>query len=93
MESEAISVEVVYARNDQQTLIALSVNTPITVEQAILQSGVLQCCPEIDLQLNKVGVFGQLVKLSDPLEDGDRVEIYRPLLQHPMDARRQRATR
>lgn len=93
MAGEAISVEVVYARKDQQTLIALSFSTPITVEQAILQSGMMERCPEIDLQLNKVGVFGQLVKLSDPLEDGDRVEIYRPLLQHPMDARRQRATR
>lgn len=93
MGNEEINIEVVYPLSDEQVLISLTVASPISVEQAIRQSGLLQRYPDIDLQRNKIGVFGKLVKLTDLLNTGDRVEIYRPLLQHPMEARRKRATR
>jgi putative ubiquitin-RnfH superfamily antitoxin RatB of RatAB toxin-antitoxin module len=47
--------------------------------------------PEIDLARNTVGVFGQLAELGRVLEQGDRVEIYRPLRKDPRQARRDRA--
>ncbi|HCC13099.1 MAG TPA: RnfH family protein, partial [Atlantibacter hermannii] len=46
---------------------------------------------DIDLAKNKVGVYSRPVKLTDALSDGDRVEIYRPLIADPKELRRQRA--
>jgi len=38
-----------------------------------------------------VGIFGRRVEGAEPIEDGDRLEIYRPLLADPKTARRARA--
>ncbi|MGL4677963.1 MAG: RnfH family protein, partial [Plesiomonas shigelloides] len=59
----------------------------------ILRSGILQMCPDIDLRVNRVGVYSRMVKLSDRVHDGDRIEIYRPLLADPKEMRRLRAER
>ncbi|MNJ76922.1 Persistence and stress-resistance antitoxin PasI [compost metagenome] len=61
------------------------------VEQAILASGLLELRNDIDLASNKVGIYSRPAKLSDVLNDGDRVEIYRPLIADPKELRRQRA--
>ncbi|MFM8342317.1 MAG: RnfH family protein [Methylomonas sp.] len=86
-----MDIEVAYAKANQQTVLRLQIVNSITVEQAIIESGILQQWPEIDLQKNKVGIFGQLCELDKILNAGDRVEIYRPLQKDPMDARRQKA--
>jgi len=62
-----------------------------TVEQAILASGILALRDDIDLAKNKVGIYSRPVKLQDVVQDGDRVEIYRPLIADPKELRRQRA--
>lgn len=62
-----------------------------TIRDAIAQSGLLEACPEIDLEVNKVGVFNQLRNLDDPVQAGDRIEIYRPLRADPKETRRRRA--
>lgn len=59
-----------------------------TVQQAIELSGVLERFPEIDLQTQKVGIFGKLTKLDSVLENGNRVEIYRPITADPETAER-----
>ncbi|MBP6638458.1 MAG: RnfH family protein, partial [Sulfuritalea sp.] len=46
---------------------------------------------EIDLKKNKFGIFAKLSKLDSALRDGDRVEIYRPLIADPKEVRKQRA--
>ncbi|OAI22754.1 MULTISPECIES: RnfH family protein [Methylomonas] len=86
-----IRVEVAYATPERQTLIALTLPPDATAEQAIQASGVLARHPEIDLTVQKFGIFGVVAKPNLTLTDGDRVEIYRPLKQNPMDARRQRS--
>lgn len=86
-----IRVEVVYALPQQQTVLSLRVTPEQTVRQIIEQSGVLQQYPEIDLDNNMVGVFGRQVKLEQSVRDGDRIEIYRPLLADPKEIRRRRA--
>lgn len=88
---ERISVEVAYARPDLQVILAVQVPPGATLRQAIDLSGVLRRFPEIDLALNKVGVFGRLAKLDTPLRAGDRVEIYRALIADPKEVRKQRA--
>ena len=91
MNAEKISVEVAYALPDQQTIVALTVAADATLQEVIQASGLLDQYPDIDLQKNKVGVFGKLGKLTDTLHAGDRVEIYRPLIADPKEVRKQRA--
>ena len=62
-----------------------------TVESAIRASGLLELRSDIDLAKNKVGIYSRPVKLADVLKDGDRVEIYLPLIADPKELRRQRA--
>ncbi|MCI0400798.1 MAG: RnfH family protein [Gammaproteobacteria bacterium] len=88
---EGIQVEVAYALASAQVVIPLEVPLGSTLEQAIRLSGVLESCPDIDLTQNKVGVFGKVRPLDHVLQHGDRVEIYRPLIADPKDARRRRA--
>ncbi len=84
-------VEVAYALEMRQRLIVVESEEPLTVREAIEQSQIMAEFAEIDLDQNRVGVFSQLVKLDDALRDGDRVEIYRPLIADPKAMRRQRA--
>lgn len=90
---ESISIEVVYALPDEQCCLNLTLPKGSTLRQAIEASGILDRYPQIDLAVNKVGMFGRLRRLQDRLRDGDRVEIYRPLIADPKEARRRRAAR
>lgn len=89
-EDAQIKVEVAFAREDTQQILDFMVKQGTTIEQAIEQSGILTLFPEIDLAINKVGVFGKLGKKSAELKEGDRVEIYRPLIADPKEVRRKR---
>ena len=88
---ETIDIEVAYALPEEQVILPLKVEPGTTVEHALHLSGVLEKFPEIDLTVNKVGIFGKLTKLSTPLRQGDRVEIYRALIADPKEVRKQRA--
>ena len=85
-----IRVEVAYARPDQQVILPVELPAGATLEQAIIQSRILEQFPELDLKTAKVGVFGKLGKLAATLRNGDRVEIYRPLIADPKVVRKQR---
>lgn len=91
MSAESIRVEVAYARPDEQVILSLEVAAGTTAEQAVRVSGLLDRFPEIDLDQNKLGVFGRLVKSDTELHARDRVEVYRPLIADPKEVRRQRA--
>lgn len=91
MSAGQFRVEVVYARPERQVRYTLQVNDGTTVQQTIEASGVLADFPEIDLKRNRVGIYGRLVTLDSTLRDGDRVEILRPLVIDPKEARRRRA--
>jgi len=86
-----ITLEVVYALPEKQVLLEVVVEQGYTVEQSIQTSGILKRFPEIDLQKNKVGIWYRTCKLSYVPKDGDRIEIYRPLIADPKEARRRRA--
>lgn len=90
---EMCAVEVAYATPLQQRIVVLDVPVNTTVETAIKLSGLLACFPEIDLSVTTVGIFGKPSELNQVLKAGDRVEIYRPLLHDPKEARRQRAAK
>ncbi len=86
-----IVVEVAYALPEKQYLQRVTLEEGATVEEAIRASGLLTLRSDIDLTKNKVGIYSRPVKLADSVKDGDRVEIYRPLIADPKELRRQRA--
>ncbi len=88
-----VSVEVVYALPERQYLKTVRLAEGSSVEQAIRASGLLELRAEIDLSSNKVGIYSRPVKLGDVVSDGDRVEIYRPLIADPKELRRIKAER
>jgi hypothetical protein len=88
--SARLSIEVCYASPDGQALIAVDLPEGATLQQALDASGILQRFPQIDLNTQKVGVFGKLKPLDAVLADHDRVEIYRPLLVDPKVSRQRR---
>lgn len=91
MAENRITVEVVFARPGEQALEQLQMPAGSTIEAAIRQSGFLERFPEIDLATNKIGIFGKASAPSVELRDGDRIEIYRPLIADPKEARKRRA--
>ena len=86
-----LRVEVAYALTKRQVVIALEVEEGTTALGAIERSGILRRFPEADPRRDGVGVFGRRVTPDSPLREGDRVEIYRPLIVDPKAARRERA--
>ncbi|MGS2721320.1 RnfH family protein [Paraglaciecola aestuariivivens] len=91
MTDKQISIEVAYATPEKQALLEVVIEQDTTVEQAILASGMLKRFPDIDLTKLKVGIWNRTCKLSDVPKKGDRIEIYRPLIADPKEARRRRA--
>jgi putative ubiquitin-RnfH superfamily antitoxin RatB of RatAB toxin-antitoxin module len=89
----ALRVEIVYALPERQTLLALYVPAGTTLAGAVSASGITTLHPEIDLATAKVGIFGKLASADTVLHGGDRVEIYRPLVADPKEARRARAAK
>lgn len=83
-----MNVGVCYAEADRQVWLRLETPDGSTVEQAIRHSGILKRFPEIDLSVQKVGIFGKLAKLDAPVKEGDRIEIYRPIIADPKTVRR-----
>ncbi len=86
-----IMVEVAYALPHQQLIIPISMPSQTNAEEAIRASGILKKFPEIDLNINQIGIFGKLTKLDTPLRNLDRIEIYRQLIADPKEVRKQRA--
>ena len=85
-------VEIVYALANEQAVMTVTVDEGATVEQAVNQSGILGCYPALQLNELQLGIFSQKVDLKTRVQAGDRIEIYRPLIIDPKQARRLRAT-
>ena len=91
MSSLDMTVEVAYALPHQQLIIPVQIAPGSNADAAIQASGILAKFPDIDLDVNQIGVFGKLIKLDTPLRHLDRVEIYRALIADPKEVRKQRA--
>lgn len=95
MDEAVIDVEVVYAAIDRQVLLSVTVPAGTTVRAALLKSGICEAFSELDLASCPVGIFGKVIVDPDkrPVQPGDRIEIYRPLLADPKEVRRLRAAK
>lgn len=93
-EAPSLRVEVVYSpRARHVETVALTLPGPCSLIQALRSSGLFERHPDLDPQDLRVGVWGRLRRLDDPVCDGDRMEVYRPLQVDPKEARRQRQRR
>ncbi len=90
-DEKTILVEVAYARPDVQVIIPLQVLPGTTLIEAIKLSGVLEQFPEIDLTMNKFGIFSKISSQDAIVREKDRVEIYRKLIADPKESRRKKA--
>ena len=91
MTIDNINVEVAYAEPEKQIIRSVTVVAGTLIADAIEQSGIMRDFPEINLEAVKVGIFGKITSLQAKLNDGDRIEIYRPLIADPKEVRRKRA--
>ncbi|MFC3875525.1 RnfH family protein [Neisseria musculi] len=86
-----VEIEIAYGTAQKQLLQTLRVPAGTTAREAVLQSRIAQEFPGADVQDAPLGIFGKAVKDHTVLRDNDRVEVYRPLLADPKEARRKRA--
>ena len=91
MSNKLINIEVAYALPTKQAIVEVAIHENATVEEGIAASNITEQFPEIDLKAAKVGIWSRVVKLRDTLSDGDRIEIYRPLIADPKEIRKRRA--
>ncbi|WP_339339818.1 RnfH family protein [uncultured Oceanicoccus sp.] len=92
---EMIKVEVCYALPDKQQILIIEVAQGTTVYAAAEQSGITGSFPDLDLSTAKMGIFGKAVPKPQQtvVNEGDRVEIYRPLIADPKEVRKVRAAK
>jgi putative ubiquitin-RnfH superfamily antitoxin RatB of RatAB toxin-antitoxin module len=84
-------IEVAYATPQRQKIVECEVETGTSLRDAVKLSSILQYFPEIEVETCDLGIFGKVVAPQYELADGDRIEIYRPLIADPKEIRRQRA--
>lgn len=93
--AENIHVEVVFALPGKQQIVGLELPAGTSVREAAIKSGLDAQFEGLDLAKADLGVFGKAIPKPDDvvLNDGDRVEIYRPLIADPKEVRKQRAAK
>jgi len=83
-----MNIGISYASQDKQIWLEIQIPEESTVKDAIQASGILTLFEDINLDKQKVGIFGKIVKLDAMIKDGDRVEIYRPIIADPKTVKR-----
>ena len=88
-----VHVQVCIAFPDRSEQIDLSLPADATIADAVRMSGVLSRLPGTSLEECKLGIYGKPKPLDTVLREGDRIEIYRPLVADPKESRRERAAK
>ena len=90
---ETIQVEVAFAKPEVQVIVPLKVPPATTAVEAIQRSELAARFAELEPLTYKYGIFGKVCKPDQPLREGDRIEIYRPLIADPKQVRKDRAAK
>ncbi|MAR89448.1 MAG: RnfH family protein [Pseudomonadota bacterium] len=95
MTEPMIQVEVAYALPEKQMIIPLTVKKGTTLYDAVVQSGIADEFEGLDIDATPMGVFGKAERQPKErvLEDGERAELYRPLIADPKEVRKKRAAK
>lgn len=88
-----IRIEIAYARSQHSIVKSLSVPAGALISDALSLAAADQDFAGVDWTTSAVGIFGKVAPRDQPLKDGDRIEIYRPLVDEPKLARRKRVSK
>ncbi len=88
-----IDVEVAYATPARQAIVHVAVPAGTTLIEAVKQSDIVELFPELDIDNADMGIWSKPQSKDTVLKAGQRIEIYRPLLTDPKQARRKRASK
>jgi uncharacterized protein len=86
-----VCVEVAFATPEKQLLKKLHVPEGASVAQVLERSDLARQFPDLVLADTSTGIWGRLVDADHQVKEGDRVELYRPLVIDPREARRELA--
>lgn len=89
--AENITLEVAYATPERQAIVKTTVAAGTSLIDAVRQSDILRLFPDLDIETADMGIWGKVKPKTTVPEDGQRIEIYRPLTADPKEARRKRA--
>lgn len=90
---ESVAIEIVCATPAKQLLVQLNVRPGTTARQAVDAVSFAREFPGLDISRLTLGVYGEVVADDYILQQGDRVEIYRPLTNEPREQRRLQVVR
>ncbi len=90
--SASVDVTVVYAAPGVEALVRVTLPAGAVVADAVAASGLLDL-HGLDPRALGYAIFGERARAATPLAEGDRIELTRPLVVDPKEARRQRAAR
>jgi putative ubiquitin-RnfH superfamily antitoxin RatB of RatAB toxin-antitoxin module len=85
-----LRIEIAYAEPQRAIVKAIRVPAGSSVADAMRQAALDADFGDVDLEHSALGIFGKVIRPEQPLKDGDRIEIYRPLAADPKTARRAR---
>ena len=88
-----LRIEIVYAQPQGSVVKQLSMPQGAVMADALTLAAADRDFFGIDFSASAVGIFGKVVRRDQPLQDGDRIEIYRPLAEEPKLARRKRVSK
>jgi uncharacterized protein len=88
-----LRIEIVYAQPHRSVVKHFSMPPGAVMADALTLAAADRDFFGIDLSGSAVGIFGKVVRRDQPLQDGDRIEIYRPLAEEPKLARRKRVSK
>lgn len=96
--AETNNIEVAYALPERQKIVELQVPVGTTAREAVSMSNIVSYFPDLDIAKAALGIFGNelgtrgLASADEyQVREGDRIEIYRPLIADPKEVRRRRA--
>jgi putative ubiquitin-RnfH superfamily antitoxin RatB of RatAB toxin-antitoxin module len=92
-EAQTIQVEVAYALPERQAILPVQLAAGGTALDAVRQSGIAEEFEGLNIDNARLGLFGKVISPGQVLHEGDRVEIYRPLIADPKLVRKERAAR
>lgn len=89
--TDCIDIEIAYALADKQIILVQNVVSDMPVREVLKSSDILAHFADLDLDSIDIGVFGKAIKDNYQLQQGDRIELYRPLIADPKEVRKKRA--
>ena len=91
MTEETVAIEVAFAVQEKQEVMRLEVPSGTLIRDAVRLSCIESLFLNDDLSMLSVGVWNEVKPQAYVVQSGDRVEVYRSLINNAKDARRRRA--